>query len=836
MKISTTITDIANHGDRLDITTDGARFQIYFLDENIIRIRSTFKQEWPEELNYALVKTAWNDATDDVIGDEREHVTPIGITLSTTIDANSGETIHTASTGRYTLAIHTSPFHFEILDENGVTVHSDLPGRSFMQDSLGRPTHYSRMEDGHHFYGFGEKSGELNKIRRRMRMHNTDSLGWDASKSDPLYKMIPFYIDFDAERGLAHGMFYNNAADSVFDMDCEHSNYWLRYSYFQAETGDIDLYFIGGPTIADVVKHYTDLTGKTAMMPLSSLGYMGSTMFYTELERNADKAIEDFVDTCAANDVPCDGFFLSSGYTSGEDGKRYVFNWNHDRFPDPAGFIESLKDKGVEVSPNIKPGMLTTHYLTDDFEEAHAYVRTPDDSASQVDRYWGGPAHFVDFTSPAGRAKWSEHMTRQLLSNGIRWIWNDNNEYEIAEDGARCEAEGVVRPIGELKPLMSTLMAKTAHTAVNSYDPNVRPYVTNRAGYAGIQRYAQTWCGDNGTTWTNLKYNVPTILGMGLSGVANQGADIGGFDGHAPDPELLVRWVQNGIFQPRFSIHSCNTDNTVTEPWMYPDYTHYIAEAIRLRYSLVPYFYSLLAEAHRSGAPIMRPLVYEFQSDPRCWDESFEFMLGPSLLVANVLEQGVSNIDVYLPAGCDWYDLSTSCWVAGGQTITVPVSLGSIPMFLRSGGILPTCPGLANLHRDVIDHLTLLVEPGQVASFQLYEDDGVSRAWEHGAYLTSTVQVVPSADGVSIDVTRDGEYDTRVADVTLEVLCRRIAPLSVQLNGRTIERFLNHGKFEDAGEGWFFDGQSRKALVKFANPSGDWHADLMFKAKDLVSI
>ena len=831
VKISTRLTGLEHRGDHVDVSTDGARFQVYLLDENIIRIRSTFKDEFPEELNYALVKTAWDDATDELMAGERERVDAIEPHVE-----EPAEGVYEMSTGKYTLRITSEPFVFEVLDADGNVLHADLPGRSFMQDSLGRPTHYVKMGDHNHFYGFGEKSGELNKIRRRMRMHNVDSLGWDASKSDPLYKMIPFYINFDAERNLTHGLFYNNSADSVFDMDCEHSNYWLRYSYFQAEAGDIDLYFIGGPTIKDVVEHYTDLTGKTAMMPLSSLGYMGSTMFYTELDKDCDKAVGDFVDTCAKYGIPVDGFFLSSGYTSGEDGKRYVFNWNYDRFPDPKAFIETLEDKGVQVSPNIKPGMLNTHHLTDDFEQARAYVRTSDDAASQVDRYWGGPAHFVDFTSPAGRAKWSEHMTKQLLANGIRWIWNDNNEYEIADNDAIAEADGLKRPIGELKPLMSTLMAKTAHTAIEAYDPDVRPYVTNRAGYAGIQRYAQTWCGDNGTTWTNLKYNVSTILGMGLSGVANQGADIGGFDGHAPEPELFVRWVQNGVFQPRFSIHSCNTDNTVTEPWMYPEYTYLIADAIRLRYQLAPYFYSLLHEASVTGAPIMRPLVYEFQHDPKAWDESFEFMLGPSLLIANVLDKGVDSIDVYLPSGADWYDFETRRWLEGGQTVTVPVTLASIPMFLRSGGLVPQCPGLTNLHNQTIDHLTLLVEPGEHASFTLYEDDGVSRAYERGEMLETAITVTPSAEGVDVDFAPKGSYKTRVETMQLEVLCRRIAPLSVEVAGRSIERFLNYDKFLACEEGWFFDGQTRKALVRYATPDGAYRTSLVFKAKDLVSI
>lgn len=670
-----------------------------------------------------------------------------------------------------------------------------------------------------------------------MRMHNTDSLGWNAAKSDPLYKMIPFYIDFNTTTNIASGLYYNNTHDSVFDMDCEHSNYWLRYSYFQCDGGDLDVFFIGGPTIKQVVEHYTDLTGKSAMMPLPSLGYMGSTMFYTELDQDADQAILDFIDTCKKNGIPCDGFFLSSGYTSGKDGKRYVFNWNKKRFPDPQKFVAELKKRGALLAPNIKPGMLVTHPLADEFMEKDAYIKTPDGQGSQVDQYWGGDAHFVDFTNPHGRDAWEQKMTEALLSIGITSIWNDNNEYEINDTQAVVDAEGQKSTIGALKPIMPTMMAKAAKDAINCYDATVRPYLVNRAGFAGIQRYAQTWAGDNYTSWTNVKYNIPTILGMGLSGVANQGCDIGGFDGPLPEPELFVRWVQNGIFQPRFSIHSCNNDNTVTEPWTYPAYTKYIRAAIQLRYSLVPYLYSLLYEASTKGSPIMRPLVYEFQDDPQVAEESFEFMLGASLLVANVVDKGQTAKSVYLPAGVDWLDLKTSQYYTGGQTITIPVDLGSIPMFLKAGSIVPQSKGLMNLHNDVIDKLDVLIEPSRDAEFVVYEDDGVTNNYRQGETLETTIKTTATADGVLIDFSRVGQYQTQVKTMALAVCCPKIAPLSVDLADQSLPRYLNAAKFADAAEGWYFDGESRQVQIKYANPEvADYAVKVNFSVKDLISI
>ncbi|ANI96991.1 glycoside hydrolase family 31 protein [Pediococcus pentosaceus] len=831
MKTSRNLLNIKNNDDYLDIKTDGANFRVYLLDENIIRIRGTFDDEFKPEQSYALVKTAWEDTTDELLANERKKVTPIQIQMVEKEDK------YTVQNGKYALHIYKAPFYFEIVDKYGNVVHKDLPRRSFVMDDNGREYHYSTMGDTNKFYGFGEKSGELNKFKRRMRMHNTDSLGWNAKKSDPLYKMIPFYINFNTENNIATGLFYNTAHDSVFDMDCEHSNYWLRYSYFQCDGGDLDVFFIGGPTIKDVVEHYTDLTGKSAMMPMSSFGYMGSTMFYTELEKDADKAILDFVDTCKKNDIPCDGFFLSSGYTSGKDGKRYVFNWNKKRFSNPQKFVEELEKKGVLLAPNIKPGMLLTHPFKKDFEQNKAYVRNQNNDDDQVDQYWGGAAHFVDFTSPKGRETWKKYMKRSLISNGISSIWNDNNEYEINDDNARVDAEGQGKTIGELKPVMSTMMAKAAKDAINEAMPEKRPYLVNRAGFAGIQRYAQTWAGDNYTSWTNLKYNVPTILGMGLSGVANQGCDIGGFDGPLPEPELFVRWVQNGIFQPRFSIHSCNTDNTVTEPWTYPNYTKYIRDAIKLRYSLIPYFYSLLHIAATKGEPIMRPLVYEFQNDPAVAEESFEFMLGPSLLIANVLERDQVQKQIYLPEGTKWFDMKTSKYYDGGQTIEIPVDLSSIPMFLRCGSIVPQSKELNNVHNDLINKLELMIEPSTETSFTIYEDDGVSNDYKKGEFLETKVRVKPDSDGVNINVQREGSYQTKVKTIELEVYCSKIAPLTVRIEQEELDRYLSYEKFKDTNSGWYFDGEKRRALIRYANPKQNiYQVGVNFHVKDLISI
>lgn len=246
--------------------------------------------------------------------------------------------------------------------------------------------------------------------------------------------------------------------------------------------------------------------------------------------------------------------------------------------------------------------------------------------------------------------------------------------------------------------------------AVVEHNAKARPYMVCRSGSAGIQRYAQTWCGDNYTSWKSLKYNIPIITGMGLPGQPNEGADIGGFAGPAPTEELFVRWVQQGIFQARFSIHSASNDNTVTEPWMFRDSADIIRNAILLRYRFTPYLYSAEYNASQTGAPIMRALVYDFQNDPNVYEESFEFLFGRDILVANVIEKGATTRSIYLPAGCKWYDINDNLReYEGGQTIEVPVTLASIPMFLRGSAIVVTTEDVKHILKDTMRQVDLLV-------------------------------------------------------------------------------------------------------------------------------
>ncbi|WML51253.1 glycoside hydrolase family 31 protein [Neobacillus sp. PS3-12] len=347
MKVSTKILAIKNYDQYLELDTNAAKYRIFLLNDDIVRIRCTFDEEFEQEASYSLVLTAWEDKMDDLLKGERKRVAAI------TPNYEDLGTHFQLTTQNLIINLYKEPFAIVITDKEGNILHSDLKERGYVQDKQGRIYHYSFMKDEDYFYGFGEKAGYLNKKKRRMRMHNVDTIGYDSEYTDPLYKHIPFYVKFNNQNNIASGIFYHNSYDSVFDMGCERSGYFDKFSYFSAEGGEMDVFFINGPEIKDVIKNYTELTGKTALPTKYSLGYMGSTMYYTELDKDSDEAILNFLDKCKEEGIPCDGFFLSSGYTTGENGKRYVFNWNYDRFKDPKKFVQEMKNKGASLAPNI---------------------------------------------------------------------------------------------------------------------------------------------------------------------------------------------------------------------------------------------------------------------------------------------------------------------------------------------------------------------------------------------------------------------------------------------------------------------------------------------------
>lgn len=652
--------------------------------------------------------------------------------------------------------------------------------------------HYLKREPDELYFGLGERAGEANRKGKRYRLCNVDPMGYDAQHTDPLYKHIPFYLTWRQHNRVAFGLFYDTLSDCSFDMGRELDNYHGHYRYFVADHGDLDYYFIAGTTPAEITRRYTWLTGRPAFTPKWGLGYSGSTMTYTDAP-NAHERMREFIDGCRTHDILCDSFHLSSGYTS-IGAKRYVFNWNRDKFPDPAAFVASYLENGVKLCANIKPCLLRDHPRFDEARRAGLFVHDADGMPTQV-QFWDETGAYLDFTNPATYAWWKARVTDALLEYGIAATWNDNNEFEIWSDKPLVHGFGTPRRACEAKPLHTLLMIRASREAHQAHAPALRPFLISRSGAAGMQRYVQTWSGDNYTAWDTLRYNIRMAMGLAMSGVSNTGHDIGGFAGPAPEPELFLRWVQHGIFLPRFSIHSWNDDQSVNEPWMYPEITPHIRELIKLRYRLIPYLYDLLWRSHSRYEPMIRPTFHDFPDDARCFEENDEMLLGGALLVASVVEPGTCERSVYLPQGCNWVDFWSGDRHVGGQTITLPAPWDRPPLLVREGSILPL--NLAEQHfAQPADArgFALFPPPGSgECRDEFFEDDGESQAYREGRYGLWQVALAATPESLTVSVTASGERPPTDAAVTLLLPARETRALAAA-SGRIVA--------DDIVEGW----------------------------------
>jgi alpha-glucosidase len=686
------------------------------------------------------------------------------------------------STSVLHLTINLQPFSLQWSTASGALLAKDNPSSAYGYQATGRQiSHILQNQPDEHYYGFGEVSGGINKAQSRIFLKNVDNPGYSAKNGAPLYKHIPFYITLHPQTGQAFGIFYDNLATTVFDLEGP-----KNCRTYQALDGDIDYYFIYGPTIRDVITKFSRLTGRMLLPPRWSLGYLGSTMNYTEAP-DAQRQLATFSEKCKYYQIPCDLFHLSSGYTLGADGKRYVYTWNRSRVPEPHQMVESFHKNGIRLAANIKPALLTTHPRFEEVKALKAFVRTPDGNGSQLFEFWGGTAAALDFTNPVAINWWKKNGQEQLLDYGIDSTWNDNNEFEVTEESAQCLGFGKPLPVGLARPLLTLLMIRASYEQQLVNRPNERPFLISRAGAPGMQRYVQTWSGDNFTSWQTMKYNIAMGLSLSLSGVSNTGHDVGGFAGDKPTPELFLRWVQNSIFHPRFTIHSWKEFEGANEPWMYPEVFPQVQAAIYFRYRLIPYLYNLEVEAAETGSPIMRPLVYQFQEDPNCLDESFDFMLGPSLLVASVVAPSTRKRKVYLPTGQGWYDFYTQRHYDGGQTVTVPAPLDYVPLFVADGGMIPMGEVVHPLLHAKDDVRRVYVFPSLGkghSSLTLREDDGASLNYQRGEVTCVKIDLDSSPVDLSLSVNLEPyHYSLPYSELEFIFPVGEIRPVTITGNG-----------------------------------------------------
>ena len=698
------------------------------LTDSILRVRIAPRGEFPEDASWAVpaqvrrqsvaVRPASNGFATNAL---TVHLDPATLRLSVTDLA--GKTILTDADG---------PVRF---NGPGFTLRKSLPL-------------------GEHIFGLGDKTGNFDRRGQSFVNWNTDAWGFQRD-TDPIYKSIPFYIGAGGAGG-AYGLFLDNTWRSWFDFGHRDD----RAVEIGADGGPVDYYVIAGPSVRDVVRRYTDLTGKTPLPPLWSLGFQQSRYSYMSAEE-----VRQIAARLRSDHIPSDVIWLDIDY---QDRNR-PFTTNPKTFPDLKALARDVGAQGfklVTITDLHVAYAPSQGYAPYDSGAAGDHFLKNADGSLYVAPVWPGPFVFPDFTRAPSRAWWGS-LYKGLADDGIAGFWNDMNEPAIFDTPTKTMPLGTVHRIegdgfapraathAEAHNVYGMENSRATFEGLLRLRPNTRPFVMTRASYAGGQRYAVTWSGDNSSSWDHMKLAVQQMLSLGLSGFSWSGADIPGFIGGA-SPELATRWYEIAAFTPVFRSHAAN-DAPRAEPWVDgPAHLAIRRRFIEERYRLLPYLFAVASESARTGDPVMRPTFYDYpQMASAPCDQAMAFTLGSDLLIAASPRPEQPRVyDICLPAA-GWYNYWTGLPVASEKLRETP-QLDRLPVFVRPGAIIPKQPLVQSTAETPNGALELDIYPGADCRGELYLDDGVS---VRGPTLSQTIQCSVTDSGVTVRFSkRQGAY------------------------------------------------------------------------------
>eukprot|EP01035_Chromulina_nebulosa_P018695 gene18695-24452_t len=619
----------------------------------------------------------------------------------------------------------------------------------------------------------GSAVGKDAVYKEPYRLYNLDVFDYELNEPMALYGNVPLLLAHGVIDGasVSSGIFWYNPSETFVDISDNHPSEKFKQSHWISESGQIDLFLFSGYSPNGIFKQYAALTGTQQLPPLFALGYHQCRWNYRD-ERDVATVEKTFEEL----DYPFDVIWLDIEHT---DGKRY-FTWDKNVFPNPIEMQRNLSSHGRKmvtiVDPHVKRD--SNYYVHRIATEKGYYIKNKD--GSDFNGWcWPGDSSYLDFTDASVRAWWAEQFETNNYQGSTEdlFIWNDMNEPSVFNGPEvsmtkeaknrlgiehrewhnilgmymqRATGEGIVRRGTKLREPDSSYLTTYLNAIGWQKEKQVdipknipRSFVLSRAFWAGSQRFGAIWTGDNKAEWGHLAISTPMLLSLNLAGISFSGADVGGFMGD-PSAELFTRWYAAGAFNSFFRGHA-HHDTKRREPWVYGEpYTSYLRSFAMLRYSLLPYWYTTFYLAYKLGTPVMRAMFVEFPNDANLLSMDDQYLVGDSLLVKPITEAGATQTKVYLPAGSGvWYDLLTLNAVGegakNGAEVVLDAPLDKIPVFIRSGKILPRKLRLRRSSKLMFyDPYTLFIaldQNTQSATGLLYLDDEYSTA-----YLTDPTQ------------------------------------------------------------------------------------------------
>lgn len=707
-------------------------------------------------------------------------------------------------------AIATYQVTCQIMKDGLLVNFFDQEGNAICEDDTGFYLRESLMEGissikvtkkaprGKQYFGLGDKSCSLDLRGHALENWCTDAFGYTPA-TDPLYRAIPFYQAL--HEGIGYGIFLDNSYRTRFSFDRTDNG----VSSFSANGGEMNYYFIYGPSLTSVTQQYLELTGKPELPPLWALGFHQCKWSYYP-----DTKVREVARTFRALEIPCDAIYLDIDYMD----EFRCFTWNKDFFPNPAALIADLKQDGFESVVMIDPGIkVDKDYWVHQEGLKGGYFCKREDGMLMKGPVWPSECHFPDFTHPSTRAWWGGLYRELVQEVGVSGFWNDMNEpaifkinYKTFPDTVRHHYDGHHCSHKKAHNIYGMQMSRASLEGVQQLRPDKRPFLLTRATYAGGQRYAAAWTGDNIATWGHLHLANIQAQRMSISGFSFIGSDIGGF-AENPTGELFVRWLQLGVFHPLMRVHSMGNhlDGGAPidpeaiaeleasglvqdqEPWSFGDeYTALAKAAIELRYRLLPYLYTAFQRYVTVGDPVLKPLSFYDQRDKNALKREEEFVFGNQILVAPVSSPDVRAQEVYLPRE-DWYHFWTGVHYEGQQEVHVATPLEHTPFFVAAGTVLPLAPVMQYTRERPIEEMTLRAYYKRgVAHSELYQDDGDGYGYRTGQYVRHTFELNGTEHQMVLRQRRQGDWKPPYRTFRVEVIGLPFDAVACRVDGQMI--------------------------------------------------
>jgi alpha-glucosidase (family GH31 glycosyl hydrolase) len=697
------------------------------------------------------------------------------------------------TTSTLTLEIQKYPVRLRWI-RNGEALLEDQDGVAWQGD---RKSARFRMNAGEHFYGSGERATGLDRRGLSLDFYNAPRYCYGFGEAN-MNIAIPLFV---SSRG--YGIYFEDPYPGHADLGASVNDVFD----YTAANGSFSYFMIGGGNYREVLKSYAELTGKPTLPPRWALGYMQSRYGY-QSETEARNVVSAFRD----RQIPLDALILDLyWYGTGQMGD---FDWDRSHWPDPVGMIRDFDSSGVRTILISEPYFVLT---SSNYGFANAVGYFARDSAGHtytLPNFWFGPAALLDITNPDA-SEWLWGLYANLISQGVGGWWCDLGEPEMHPSGMVHTAGSADR----VHNVYSLEWAKLLDRHYRQSYPQQRLFNLIRSGYAGMQHYGTyPWSGDVQRTFSGLQAQIPILLNMGMSGVPFCGSDIGGFSCGPTNPELYIRWMEFGAFSPLMRAHGTDI---ATEP-VYMDSTtcSLVRDYINLRYSLLPYNYSLVWEASRSGTPMARPLFFDVNDDAAA-NMIDEYLWGDAFLVAPVVNEDAVMRSVYLPAG-NWIDYWTEHAFSGPRTIMAEAPLNRLPLFVKAGSIIPTIPPRTTTKGYSSDTLIVHYYPDFAVTsvpYIMYNDNGETPdAYDAGHYETVTITPELGDIGAIMTFERDNHgYTGSPATRRMIVQLHRVqaAPSAVRFAGHLLPTVSSLSELEAADSAVFFSPVNHRLYVSF---------------------